>query len=197
MLAVRVLAVAASVLIAGAAAYAAAPAITGDGVGDVKLGKKASELRQAGLIGKLRHGCELAPDTRTAKLKPPLEGQVNFTLTTPRRADNIVVSGGAKASGVGVGYAQASGQGGLPAREVRPWNGGRVRDHPRQGPEARRRQVPVRGRRRDQEGDLDRRPVHRLLRVSGATRRRARIQHCACGMTAAAGRRRHACRAFA
>ena len=103
MLAVRVLAVAASVLIAGAAAYAAAPAITGDGVGDVKLGKKASELRQAGLIGKLRHGCELAPDTRTAKLKPPLEGQVNFTLTTPRRADNIVVSGGAKASGVGVG----------------------------------------------------------------------------------------------
>ena len=86
MLAVRVLAVAASVLIAGAAAYAAAPAITGDGVGDVKLGKKASELRQAGLIGKLRHGCELAPDTRTAKLKPPLEGQVNFTLTKPRRA---------------------------------------------------------------------------------------------------------------
>jgi hypothetical protein len=97
------LAVAASVLIGGAVAYAAAPAITGDGVGDVELGAKASELRQAGLIGRLRHGCELAPHTRTAKLKAPLEGEVNFTLTTPRRADNILVSGGAKASGVGIG----------------------------------------------------------------------------------------------
>jgi hypothetical protein len=97
------LALAASALIGGAAAYAAAPAVTGDGVGDVELGAKASELKQAGLIGQLRHGCELAPHTRTAKLKPPLEGQVNFTLTTPRRANDILVTGGAKASGVGIG----------------------------------------------------------------------------------------------
>ena len=100
---VRVVAVAASVLIGGAAAYAAAPAITADGVGDVELGAKSSELRQAGLISRLRHGCELAPHTRTAKLKPPLEGEVNFTLTTPRRVNDILVSGGAKASGVGIG----------------------------------------------------------------------------------------------
>ncbi len=97
------LALAASVLIGGAVAYAAAPAITADGVGDVELGAKASDLRHAGLIGQLRHGCELAPHTRTAKLKAPLEGQVNFTQTTPRRVDNIAVSGGAKASGVGIG----------------------------------------------------------------------------------------------
>ena len=97
------LAVIASALIGGAVAYAAAPAITADGAGDVELGAKAFDLRQAGLIGQVRHGCELAPHTRAAKLKPPLEGQVNFTLTMPRLADNISITGGAKASGVGVG----------------------------------------------------------------------------------------------
>jgi hypothetical protein len=97
------LAVTASVLIGGASAYAAAPAITSDGAGDVELGAKASELRQSGLIGRSRHGCELAPHTRAAKLKPPLEGEVNFTPTKPRRVDNIFITGGAKASGVGVG----------------------------------------------------------------------------------------------
>ena len=97
------LALAASVLIGGAVAYAAGPAITADGVGDVELGANASELRQAGLIGRVRPGCELAPNTRSAKLKPPLEGTVNFTQATPRRVDNIAISGGAKASGVGIG----------------------------------------------------------------------------------------------
>lgn len=94
----------AALLIAGGAAYAGSAAITADGVGDVEVGARASELREAGLIGKLRPGCELGgPDTRTARLKPPLEGQVNFTLTKPRRADNILVTGGATASGVGIG----------------------------------------------------------------------------------------------
>jgi hypothetical protein len=98
-----VLAVTACVLFATAAAFAAAPAITADGAGKVKLGAKASALRQAGLIGKVRRGCELAPHTRAAKLKPPLKGSVNFTQSTPRRVDNIAITGGAKASGVGVG----------------------------------------------------------------------------------------------
>ena len=100
---VRVVAVAAAILIGGAAAYAAAPAITADGVGDVELGAKASKLKQAGLIKGLRDGCELAPNTRTAKLKAPLQGEVNFTQTKPRRANDIIIRGGAKASGVGVG----------------------------------------------------------------------------------------------
>ena len=39
---------------------------------DVELGAKASKLKQAGLIKGLRDGCELAPNTRTAKLKAPL-----------------------------------------------------------------------------------------------------------------------------
>jgi hypothetical protein len=98
------LAVAASVLICAAAAYAAAPAITADGAGDVELGATSTELREAGLIGHVKPGCELAPGTRSAKLKAPLKGQVNFTLTSPRKVDNIVITGGAaKASGVGVG----------------------------------------------------------------------------------------------
>jgi hypothetical protein len=96
--------VAASLLLGGAAAYGAGAQITGDGVGAVELGAKASELSQAGLIGPLKPGCELGgPKTRTAKLKAPLKGSVNFTLTTPRRVDNILVTGGATASGVGIG----------------------------------------------------------------------------------------------
>lgn len=90
-------------MIGGTAAQAVAPEVTGDGVGDVELGAKASELKQAGLVGRVRPGCELAPDTRSAKLKPPLEGVVNFTVSSPRRAENILVTGGATASGVGIG----------------------------------------------------------------------------------------------
>ncbi len=90
-------------LIGASAALAVAPEVTGDGVGDVEIGAKASKLKQAGLIGRLRPGCELAPNTRSAKLKPPLKGVVNFTTTSPRRADSIFVTGGAKASGVGIG----------------------------------------------------------------------------------------------
>ena len=98
------LVVSASLLVGGAAAYAAGAQITRDRVGDVELGAKASDLRQAGLIGRLRPGCELdGPQARTAKLKPPLEGSVNLTKTSPRRVDSIFVTGGASASGVGIG----------------------------------------------------------------------------------------------
>lgn len=97
------IAVAASLLIGAGAAYGAGAATTADGVGDVELGAKVSELRQAGLIGPLRRGCELAPGTREAKLKAPLKGVANFTRTSPRRVDSILVTGGAKASGVGIG----------------------------------------------------------------------------------------------
>ena len=100
---------AASILIAGGAAYAGSAEITADGVGDVELGARASQLKEAGLIGNLRPGCELGgPDTRTARLRAPLEGAVNFTQTQPRRADNILITGGASASGVGIGYFKRS-----------------------------------------------------------------------------------------
>src|SRR3954447_18014547 len=87
-----------------AATEAAAPKITSKGVGGVKLGKTYKQLHDAGLIGKIHHGCELGgANTRTANLKAPLKGQVNFTLHSPRKVTDITVRGGAKARGVGVG----------------------------------------------------------------------------------------------
>jgi hypothetical protein len=88
----------------GKPATGAAQKITAAGVGQVKLGKTFQELRAAGLVGRLRPGCELGgPDTRSARLKAPLEGNVNFTLTSPRRVMDITIRGGAKARGVGIG----------------------------------------------------------------------------------------------
>jgi hypothetical protein len=88
----------------GKPARAAAKKITAAGVDGVKLGMTFQELRAAGLVGRLRPGCELGgPDTRSARLKAPLEGHVNFTLTSPRRVTDITIRGGAKARGVGIG----------------------------------------------------------------------------------------------
>ena len=96
--------------VAGAADAVAprAKAITPAGVNGVKLGKKFSKLRQQGLVGPLRPGCELGINTRSAKLKPPLEGSVNFTTDSgPRRVTDIQITGGGKARGVGVGSTKA------------------------------------------------------------------------------------------
>jgi hypothetical protein len=87
-----------------APAFAPAPQkITSTGVGQVKLGKKFKTLRQQGLVGKLRKGCELAENTRTARLRSPLSGSVNFTQSNPRKATDITIRGGAEARGVGIG----------------------------------------------------------------------------------------------
>src|SRR3954466_4875363 len=64
--------------------------ITAGGVGAVELGDTHKSLHRRDLVGKLRHGCELGgPNTRSAKLKGPLEGSVDYTLKNPRRAMNI------------------------------------------------------------------------------------------------------------
>jgi hypothetical protein len=78
--------------------------ITRRGVGDVKLGMTFHELREMGLVGRLRRGCELGgPNTRSARLRSPLRGVVDFTTTTPRRVTNITIRRGARARGVRVG----------------------------------------------------------------------------------------------
>jgi hypothetical protein len=88
----------------GMTASAPAPKkITSKGVGQVKLGKTFATLRQQGLVGKLRKGCELAPNTRTARLRAPLSGSVNFTQSNPRKATDITIRSGAEARGVGIG----------------------------------------------------------------------------------------------
>lgn len=103
----------AALLLAGVAGaeHARAPVatkITSSGAGGVKLGKKFSKIRRQGLVGPLRPGCELARNTRSAKLKSPLKGSVNFTRGAgPRRVHDILVRGGATARGVGVGSSKA------------------------------------------------------------------------------------------
>ena len=78
--------------------------ITRHGVGEVELGNTHRSLHRRGLVGKLRHGCNLGgPNTRSAKLKAPLEGSVDYTLHNPRRVTNILVTEGGAAKGVGIG----------------------------------------------------------------------------------------------
>jgi hypothetical protein len=73
-------------------------------VDGVHLGDTHADLRARGKVGPIRPGCELGgPNTRSAKLRSPLRGSVNYTLTSPRRVDSITVRGGARARGVGIG----------------------------------------------------------------------------------------------
>jgi hypothetical protein len=87
-----------------APAQTAAAKITRTGVDGVKLKRTYKQLRRRGKIGKIRPGCELGgPNTRSARLRKPLKGVVNFTLKRPRRVMDITVRGGATARGVGIG----------------------------------------------------------------------------------------------
>src|SRR5215217_6668717 len=73
-------------------------------VDGVHLGDTHSDLRARGKVGPIRPGCELGgPNTRSAKLKLPLKGSVQYTLSSPRKVDSITVTGGAKARGIGIG----------------------------------------------------------------------------------------------
>src|SRR5436305_8132653 len=114
-----VLAVAATAATATTALAASTQKITPSGVGGVKIGKTYTALRQEGLIGKIHHGCELGgPNTRSANLKSPLKGAVDFTLHSPRKVTDITIDGGAKARGVGIGATIAQIKGKFPKAKV-------------------------------------------------------------------------------
>jgi hypothetical protein len=89
--------------LASATALAAARHITRGGVDGVRLGATYTHLRERHLVGRIHRGCELAPNTRSARLRSPLKGSVDFTRTTRRKVTNITVRGGATARGVGIG----------------------------------------------------------------------------------------------
>jgi hypothetical protein len=102
-----------------AAAAQAPPKITAKGAGKVKLGMTAAELRERGLVGRLRPGCELeAPNARFAKLRSPLKGTVDFTHAQNPRAAFIHVRGGARARGVRVGDTLADITRAFPRRKI-------------------------------------------------------------------------------
>jgi hypothetical protein len=79
--------------------------ITGRGVGAIELGATFRELREAGLVGRLREGCPLGgPGSRAARLRRPLEGGVDFTRRGTARVRAITIRGGAaEARGVAIG----------------------------------------------------------------------------------------------
>jgi hypothetical protein len=82
----------------------AAKVITPTRVDGVHLGDTHADLRNRGKVGPIRPGCELGgPNTRSARLKAPLKGSVNYTLSTPRKVNSITITGGARARGVGIG----------------------------------------------------------------------------------------------
>jgi hypothetical protein len=107
------LALAAAVVAAGALAIASSAStrataaavarITPVRVDGVHLGDTHADLRARGKVGPIRPGCPLAENTRTARLKLPLKGSVNYTQSNPRKVTDISITGGAKARGVGIG----------------------------------------------------------------------------------------------
>jgi hypothetical protein len=86
---------------AGGSAAAEISPVRVDGV---HLGDTHADLRARGKVSKIGPGCELGgPNTRSARLLAPLKGTVNYGFASPRRVNNISVTGGARARGVGIG----------------------------------------------------------------------------------------------
>lgn len=91
-------------LAAGTSTSARPKRVTARGVDGVHVHATYRHLRRAHLIRRIRHGCELGgPNTRSARLRAPLRGHVNFTLHRPRRVTDITVTHGARTHGVGIG----------------------------------------------------------------------------------------------
>jgi hypothetical protein len=102
---------------ATATASTADKKLTAKGVGKVKLGAVATDLRADGLIGRIKPGCELeAPGTKFARLRAPLKGTVDVAPGGTVKGVNI--RGGAAARGVAVGDTLADITAAFPKRKI-------------------------------------------------------------------------------
>ena len=107
-------------LAASAPALTQKPMVKPGQAGAVRLGMKAERLRELGLIGKLKPGCEFDLGQKVAELRPPLEGFVIFSGGS-RRADSILVEGrGDTPRGVGIGDTAAEVREAYPNAEYDP-----------------------------------------------------------------------------
>ena len=124
------------------------------------------EARDKGLIGKLRPGCELGgPETRSARLRSPLRGFVDFTLTTPRKISNILITRGARARGVKVGDRISDIKAAYPEAKVNKDTEEVFGVWLVRVPKSARRADHLLGAGRHQADRRHRRPVHPVLRV--------------------------------
>jgi hypothetical protein len=105
-----------STLLPGAA-DASTPIITPSGVGALQLGATVKSLRQRGLIGGLRKGCELDPGQRVAPLRAPLSGWAIFGGGGGRLASLTIEGGAETAHGIGVGSTAAEARASYPSGE--------------------------------------------------------------------------------
>lgn len=80
---------------ATAAPGAKTPVVTTSGVGALRLGATPAALRQKGLIGNLRKGCELEPGQRVAPLRTPLRGWATFAAQG-HGLTGLTIEGGAE-----------------------------------------------------------------------------------------------------
>ena len=101
--ALAVAALCAGLMLWSAGAALAAPVITPQGVGGLKLGATSKALQQRGLIGGLRKGCELDPGQRVAPLRAPLKGWAVFEPGHPGLHAFTIEGGAETALHIGVG----------------------------------------------------------------------------------------------
>ncbi len=96
------------------------PIVSPRGVGRLRLGATARALHRRHLIRGLRPGCELAPDQRVARLRPPLNGFAIFSRPN-RRLSSIVIDGGAQtARGIGIGSTPGEARNAYPSSRYEP-----------------------------------------------------------------------------
>ena len=151
----------------------AAAVITPTRVDGIHLGDTHADLRSRGKVGPIGPGCEFGgPNTRSARLRAPLKGQVDYTLNSPRKVTTITVTKGAKARGVGIGATIAAIKAKFPNAIV---------DHStdqvfqltvvRTPKRPKRRPDHVRREHADAQDDDHRRAEHRVLRVGARSGR--------------------------